>query len=195
MEKIKIEGIGAVRNLLYPYLPVLVGVNVDGSPNYITIGLIGWLCYDLISVSVGHQQYSTPGIRQNRCFSVNQPTASMVQALDYCGLHSGRDVDKGALFKNFYGDLEHAPMIEGCPVNIECRLIETLERKAHAVFIGEVTAVYLNADCLTGDRPDIEKIQPVFYAPDKSRPDRAGSYWGLGDVIAPAWQVGKTLDQ
>jgi flavin reductase (DIM6/NTAB) family NADH-FMN oxidoreductase RutF len=193
MTKKKMDGIGKVKNPLYPYLPVVVGVNVNGRPNYITIGLIGWLCYDLIAVSLGHGQYSTPGLRENRTFSVNQPTAEMAAVVDYCGLRSGRDVDKGALFTNFYGDLETAPMIDECPVNIECRLVQTLERQHHAVFIGEVAAVHLDPAFTTGGRPDIEKIQPIFYAPDKSRPGRAGSYWALGEVLAPAWQVGKTV--
>jgi flavin reductase (DIM6/NTAB) family NADH-FMN oxidoreductase RutF len=117
----------------------------------------------------------------------------MAAVVDYCGLRSGRDVDKGALFTNFYGDLETAPMIDECPVNIECRLVQTLERQHHAVFIGEVAAVHLDPAFTTGGRPDIEKIQPIFYAPDKSRPGRTGSYWALGEVLAPAWQVGKTV--
>ena len=67
------------RNLLFPYLPVLVGTKVKGRPNYITIALIGWLCYDAISISVGHNQYSNAGIRENGTFSINQPTADMVK--------------------------------------------------------------------------------------------------------------------
>ena len=66
MNKIKIGKF----NLLSPLLPVLVGTKVGGKPNYITIGLVGWLCYDTVSVSLGHNQYSNAGIRENRTFSV-----------------------------------------------------------------------------------------------------------------------------
>ena len=76
------------RNVLLPLLPVLVGTKVKGKPNYITIALVGWLCYDAISVSVGHNQYSNAGIKENGTFSINQPTAAMVKELDYCGLYS-----------------------------------------------------------------------------------------------------------
>jgi flavin reductase (DIM6/NTAB) family NADH-FMN oxidoreductase RutF len=193
MSKQKVSELMGVKNLLYPYLPVLVGANVNGKANYITIGLVGWLCYDAISVSVGHKQYTTAGIRDNGTFSVNQPTADMVRELDYCGLYSGRKVDKAALFENFYGQLQTAPMIKGCPVNIECRVEQTMERATHAVFIGQVVAVYVEEDYLTEGLPDVAKIEPIFYAPEIRGGKRGGSYWRLGDYLAQAWEVGKAL--
>ena len=149
-------------NLIYPCLPVLVGTNVVGKPNYITIGMFGWLCYDTVSVSVAHKQYSNSGIKENDTFSVNQPTASMVKQLDYCGLYSGRKVDKSTLFTNFYGDLQTAPMIKECPVNVECRLIQTIERPVHTVFIGEVNETYIDEDYMKNDLPDASKIDPIL---------------------------------
>ncbi len=189
MSKIKLEK----RNLLFPYLPVLVGTTVGGKPNYITIALAGWLCYDAISVSVGHKQYSNAGIRENGTFSIKQPSAGMVKELDYCGLHSGKKVDKSALFDNFYGTLETAPMIKECPVNIECRVIQTMERPVHTVFIGEVAEVYFDEDCLTEEVPDVSKVDPIFFGPVKGRTELSGCYWKIGDCLAPAWKVGKKL--
>ncbi|MFO7965558.1 MAG: flavin reductase family protein [Desulfobacterales bacterium] len=189
MSKIKL----GKRNLLLPYLPVLVGTNVGGKPNYITIALVGWLCYDAISVSVGRDQYSNAGIRENRTFSINQPSAEMVKELDYCGLYSGRKVDKSALFENFYGGLETAPMIKQCPVNIECRVVQTIERPVHTIFIGEVAEVYFDEDCMTGGVPDVSKVDPIFFGPVKGRTELAGCYYKMGDYLAPAWNVGKEL--
>lgn len=181
------------RNLLFPYLPVLVGTKVKDRPNYITIALIGWLCYDAISVSVGHNQYSNAGIRENGTFSINQPTAAMVRELDYCGIYSGRKVDKSTLFENFYGKLETAPMIKECPVNIECRVVQTMERPVHTVFIGEVVEVYFDEDCLTDGMPDAAKIDPILFGPVKGRTELSGCYYKLGDYLARAWEVGKGL--
>jgi flavin reductase (DIM6/NTAB) family NADH-FMN oxidoreductase RutF len=62
------------RNLLLPYIPVLVGTKVGDKPNYITIALVGVLCYDAISVSVGHKQYSNRGIKENGTFSIKALT-------------------------------------------------------------------------------------------------------------------------
>ena len=141
MAKTKLEP-KAIKNLIYPYLPMIVGVNVDGKPNYITIGLIGWLCYDVMSISVGHEQYSKGGLLENGTFSINQPTAKLVRQLDYCGIASGRKTNKAELFETFYGELETAPMIGECPINLECRVVQTLHRKIHTVFLGEVAAVH-----------------------------------------------------
>ena len=180
-------------NLLAPLLPVLVGTNVGGKPNYITIALFGWLCYDAISVSVGRKKYSNAGIKENGTFSVNQPTAAMVKKLDYCGLYSGRKVDKSTLFKNFYGNLKTAPMIKECPINIECSVIKTLERPVHTVFIGEVNEAYIEESCLTEGVPDVSKIDPILYSPVKGRKKFAGRYWKLGEYLAQAWKIGKEL--
>ncbi|MGB2768187.1 MAG: flavin reductase family protein [Candidatus Zixiibacteriota bacterium] len=193
MGKKKVSDLRGAKNLLFPYLPVIVGANVDGKPNYITIGLVGWLCYDAMSVSVGHKQYTNAGIKESRTFSINQPTAGMVKELDYCGLYSGRKVDKSILFENFYGELQTAPMIKECPVNIECRVVQIMERSIHTVFIGEVAAVYLDEECLTQGVLDISKVDPVFFAPDKKQGKYSGSYWRLGEYLARAWEVGKDL--
>jgi flavin reductase (DIM6/NTAB) family NADH-FMN oxidoreductase RutF len=181
-------------NLLFPSLPVLVGTNVKGKPNYITIGMVGRLCYDTLSVSLGHNQYSNAGIRENGTFSINQPTAAMVKKLDYCGLFSGRKVDKSALFENFYGQLETAPMIKECPVNIECRVIQTIQRPVHTVFIGEINETYIDESYLTEKEWDISKIDPILLSGLPSRDGHLrGCYWRLGEYLAPAWEVGKEL--
>lgn len=193
MGKKAVDDLMGVKNVLYPYLPVLVGANVNGKPNYITIGLIGWLCYDAISVSVARGQYTNGGIRENDTFSVNQPTARMVKELDYCGLYSGRRVDKSALFENFYGELGTAPMIRQCPINIECRVIQTMERLVHTVFIGEVVAVYVDEDYLSEGLVDVSKVEPIFFAPERQGGRDSGSYWRLGERLARAFEVGKEL--
>ena len=193
MAKKKLD-LKVVKNLLFPYLPVLVGVNVGGEPNYIAIGLIGWLCYDMISISVGHKQYSKIGIDENGTFSVNQPTADLVRELDFCGIKTGRKVDKAALFETFYGELETAPMIRQCPVNMECRVVQTLNRSVHAVFLGEVVAVHASEEYLGEGLPDVTRIDPLLCAPDPSRGKGVHSYWGLGERIGGAYEIGKELE-
>ena len=189
MSKIKLNK----RNMLYPSLAVLVGTIVEGKPNYITIALTGRLCYDAISISVGHKQYSNAGIKENGTFSINQPSTNMVKELDYCGLYSGRKVDKAALFENFYGVLKTAPMIQACPVNIECKVVQTIERPVHTVFIGEVAEVYFDEECLTDGVPDVSKIDPILFSREQGRTEISGGYWRVGEYLAPAWKVGKAL--
>ncbi|MFC2108251.1 flavin reductase family protein [Candidatus Bipolaricaulota bacterium] len=192
MAKHKLD-LKVTKNLLFPYLPVLVGVNVGGKPNYIAIGLIGWLCYDMMSISVGHKQYSKIGIDENGTFSINQPTADLVRELDFCGMKSGRNTDKAALFETFYGELETAPMIRECPVNIECRVVQTLNRSIHSVFLGEVVAVHASEEYLAEGLPDVTRIDPIFYAPDANLGKGAHGYWRLGERIGRAFDIGKDL--
>ncbi|MGB2982805.1 MAG: flavin reductase family protein [Candidatus Bipolaricaulia bacterium] len=192
MAKTKLEP-KVIKNLIYPYVPMIVGVNVGGKPNYITVGLIGWLCYDVMSISVGHEQYSRSGLLENGTFSINQPTAALVKQLDYCGIASGRKTDKAELFDTFYGELETAPMIGACPINIECRVVQTLIRPIHTVFLGEVAAVHASEEFLQEGVPDLAKIQPVFYAPDPLRDRQTYSYWSLGEKLGHAFEIGKDL--
>ncbi len=194
MEKIRLD-LKSVKNLVFPYLPVLVGVNVDKKPNYITIGLIGWLCYDMMSVSVGHQQYSKTGFVENGTFSINQPTAGLVKELDFCGLVSGRTVNKAALFETFYGELKTAPMIRECPINIECRVVQTLVRPIHTVFLGEVVAVHASEGFLREGVPDVARIEPIFYGPDPGHGKHVHGYWKLGERIGRAFEIGKDLEE
>jgi flavin reductase (DIM6/NTAB) family NADH-FMN oxidoreductase RutF len=198
MSKIKI----GKWNLLYPMVPVLAGANVNGKPNYITIGLVGWLCYDTISVSLGHMQYTNAGIKENMTFSINQPTASLIKKLDYCGSVSGRMADKSALFETYYGELKTAPMIKECPVNLECHVVQIITMPAKAerietnIYIGEVNESYVDEKFLTEDGIDLLKIDPVLFSsllPNEKTRYR-GKYWRLGDYLASAWEIGKELD-
>jgi flavin reductase (DIM6/NTAB) family NADH-FMN oxidoreductase RutF len=86
--------------------------------------------------------------------------------------------------ETFYGELETAPMIQACPVNIECRLVRTVEFPQHDVFIGQIVATYCDEACLTEGAVDLGRVAPILFA----MVDR--SYWTLGRRFARAWQVG-----
>lgn len=176
--------IGAV-NCLYPTPTVLVGANVRGKPNYITIAHIGIMSYTIISMSLGRVHHTNAGIKENGTFSVNIPSLGMVKATDYCGIVSGKNVDKGQLFENFYGELKTAPMIKECPISMECRLIQTVDFPKHEVFIGEIVETYCDEEVLTEGAVDCSKVQPFLFAmTDKG-------YWKLGERFAQAWSIGK----
>jgi flavin reductase (DIM6/NTAB) family NADH-FMN oxidoreductase RutF len=51
----------------------------------------------------------------------------LVKETDYCGIRSGKEVDKSKIFDVFYGELETAPMINDCPVTAECTLTELID--------------------------------------------------------------------
>ncbi|MEM2146315.1 MAG: flavin reductase family protein, partial [Candidatus Jordarchaeaceae archaeon] len=120
--------IGA-KNYFYPMPVTLVGANVNGKPNYLTVAFCGMVNLNppLISVSLNKTHYTNQGIRENKTFSVNIPSAEMAIVTDYCGLFSGSRVDKSQIFETFYGKLKTAPMIKECPLNLECKLVKTLD--------------------------------------------------------------------
>ncbi|HDR72966.1 MAG TPA: flavin reductase family protein [Methanoculleus sp.] len=174
-------------NCLYPLPTTLVGVNVSGKPNYITIAHVGILDFGSISLGMSKTHYTNAGIRENGTFSVNIPSVNMVRQTDYCGLVSGKKVDKSALFRNFYGTLGTAPMIHECPVNMECRLIRTVDFPAHDIFIGKIENTFCDPVVITDGTVDVNKVQPILF----SMNDR--SYYRIGARIGRAWEIGKEL--
>lgn len=174
-------------NFLYPMPVVLVGAVVQSRPNYLPVAHVGIIDPRHVSISLNRTRYTNQGIHASQYFSLNMPTASMVEKVDYCGLVSGRDVDKSQLFETFFGVETGAPMIRECPLNMECRLTEVLDRPEHEVFIGQVVAAHCDEDRLTSGVPDIVKINPLVFAMN----DRG--YWQLSERKASAWSVGKRL--
>jgi flavin reductase (DIM6/NTAB) family NADH-FMN oxidoreductase RutF len=174
-------------NCLYPLPTTLVGVNVNGKPNYITIAHVGILDFGSISLGMSKTHYTNAGIRENGTFSVNIPSVKMVRQTDFCGLVSGKKVNKSAIFHNFYGTLGTAPMIRECPVNMECELVRTVDFPAHDVFIGKIVNTYCDPCVITDGTVDVTKVQPILF----SMNDR--SYYHLGERIGRAWEIGKEL--
>jgi flavin reductase (DIM6/NTAB) family NADH-FMN oxidoreductase RutF len=92
-------------------------------------------------------------------------------------------------FKVFYGSLETAPLIEQCPVNLECKVVHILNLGTHAFVMGEVKGAKITEDCLTDGKPDVKKIRPMIFNLE------ASEYAAFGEVIAKAFSVGRELKE
>jgi flavin reductase (DIM6/NTAB) family NADH-FMN oxidoreductase RutF len=180
------EKIGAV-NALYPTPTVLVGTQVNGKPNFITIAHIGIMTMDHVSLGMGKPHHTNAGIRENKTFSICLPSENLVRETDYCGLVSGKKTDKAALFNIFYGELKNAPMIQECPVCMECRLDRIVDYPSHDIFIGEIIATYADSSVLSAGKLDIAKIKPLLFDMSSKK------YWSLGKAIADCWSVGMAI--
>lgn len=170
-------------------LPVsLVGANIRGKPNFEAIAWFTFLGSKpvLVGVCSDKSHHTNLGIRENGAFSVNIPRAELVVETDYCGLNSGSKVDKSEVFDVFYGDLKTAPMIRECHVNMECRLVQTLEFENNELFVGEVIASYVDEECLSDGKCDVEKVNPFLYEEGRTPP----GYWRIGEPLATAFQIG-----
>ena len=135
-------------NMLYPLPAVMVSVgNKQGETNIITVAWTGTICTNpaMVYISVRPERYSYQMIKESGEFVINLTTEKLVKATDYCGVKSGRDVDKWKemnLHQVKAETLEYSPLILESPVNIECKVIEIKELGSHHMFLANVTAVH-----------------------------------------------------
>jgi flavin reductase (DIM6/NTAB) family NADH-FMN oxidoreductase RutF len=173
--------------LLYPLPVVLVGANVDGRANFQAVSWCGIASFSPPSVTIGLQseRYTLKGLLEHRTFSVNVASTDMLQNVDYCGIHSGKDVDKSRMFDVFYGSLETAPLIGESPINLECKVIDSRNLGSHVLIIGEIVETYINNTCIKDKKPDIQAISPIMFSIGSM------TYHRVGEEIGRAYKVGK----
>lgn len=179
--------------LVYPIPIILAGANVNGKPNFATLGDCGIMGIrpPLVYVSLNHDHFTTRGILENGSYSINLPTTGMLAVTDYCGIVSGKDVDKSDLFEIFYGELGTAPLIEQCPVNLECRVVKEFAIQHRRIFVGEVVQTYVEekfARERNGQRviAEMNELDPIIYALDNR-------YYKIGETIGVGYTVGKSF--
>lgn len=133
-------------NMLNPVPAVMVSVtDKEGKSNIITVAWAGTVCTNppMVSISVRPSRYSYQILEGTGEFVINLTNESLVKACDYCGVVSGRDVDKFAKTGLTPIPMEHvhAMGIDESPVNMECKITEKRELGSHTMFIAEVVGV------------------------------------------------------
>jgi flavin reductase (DIM6/NTAB) family NADH-FMN oxidoreductase RutF len=188
MNKVKL----GPQTLVYPKPAFLVGADVDAQSNFLTVAWGGIACGSppMVSVAIRKNRYTLKGIKQNMAFSLNVSSKDYVVETDYCGITSGSKTDKvvDCGFTVFYGDLAGAPMIEECPVNLECKVDRILNLGSHYLVIGKIMETHVSEDCLTDGKPDVRKIQPIAYITGQP-----GNYYSIGENVGEAFRIGKKL--
>jgi flavin reductase (DIM6/NTAB) family NADH-FMN oxidoreductase RutF len=177
------------KTLLYPMPVVIVGANVDGKVNFNTIAYCGVAQSQppMLSISMDKKRHTHKGILENKTFSVNIPSESMIQITDYIGISSGTQIDKSTLFEIFYGSLKTAPMIDECPINIECSVVTILDFGGkNDLIVGKIEETYSDEEYLSNDIPDIKKVNPIVF----TRYDH--KYYGIGEYIGLAYTIGQS---
>jgi flavin reductase (DIM6/NTAB) family NADH-FMN oxidoreductase RutF len=169
-------------NVLLPVPLVLVSVaGVDGgAPNIVTLAWVGTVCSapPMLSISVRPSRHTHDLLQRSHEFVVNIPRAAQVREVDLCGNVSGRDTDKFAAcgFHAVPGARVGAPLIEECPINIECVTRHRLSLGAHDLFIGEIIAVHFDEDVLDSrGRLRVGKVDALAYV--------HGDFWSLGEKV------------
>jgi flavin reductase (DIM6/NTAB) family NADH-FMN oxidoreductase RutF len=182
MEKMTIDE----NAFTYPMPMVLVGTLVDNRPNFMAVGWITRVNFKppMIAVALGKTHYTNGGIHGSRIFSVNIPDVDLMEKVDYCGMVSGRREDKSGLFTVTPGPKTNAPMIDECPLSMECKLIHVVDLPTNEVFVGEIMGAYANTDCCSDGKPDIKKMRPFTLTMPDNR------YWEVGANAGKAWSIG-----
>ena len=170
----------ASSEALYPVPVVLVSCQAQDTANIITIAWCGVVCSKphLLSISIRPSRYSHKIISQAGDFVINIPSQDLLKETDLCGNVSGRDKDKFELckFTKTSPSVVHSPIIKECPVNIECKLVKTLNMGAHDMFIGMVVKVRADESVLDKEgNMDYSKARPIVY--------NQGEYWSVGKKI------------
>jgi flavin reductase (DIM6/NTAB) family NADH-FMN oxidoreductase RutF len=167
--------------MLYPIPAVLVSCKgADGEENILTVGWAGTINTNppMLSISVRPERHSYELIRSSKEFVVNLTTKDMAWATDYCGVVSGRDVDKFAKcgFNKQKADVVSCPMIAESPVNIECRVTEEKKLGSHSMFIAKVVAVHADETYMDAKgKFSLASANPIVYC--------HGEYFALGAKI------------
>ncbi len=133
-------------NMLNPVPVVMVSVaDKSGKANIITVAWAGTVCTNppMVSISVRPERYSYSMIEETGEFVINLTTKELVKACDYCGVTSGREVDKFKEMNLTPVSISEVrvPGIAESPVNMACRVIEKRELGSHTMFLAEVLSV------------------------------------------------------
>ncbi len=136
-------------NMLYPVPAVMISCGRPGEkPNIITVAWAGTICSDpvMLSISVRKNRFSHDIIQETGEFVVNLVTKDLIRATDYCGVRSGRDVDKFTEMKLTPAVIDElsCPGIAESPVNIACKVTEVKELGSHDMFLATVLGVYVD---------------------------------------------------
>ncbi len=168
-------------NMLYPVPAVMVSCQRPGEePNIITVAWAGTVCSSpaMVSISVRRERYSYDILKETGEFVINLVGKDLVRAADFCGVRSGRDVNKyEAMHLTPLPSREiSAPGIEESPVNIECRVKEIKELGSHDLFLAEVAGVTVEDRYMDENgKFDLKKAELVAYS--------HGEYYELGKKV------------
>lgn len=166
--------------VIYPVPAVMVSCGTMEEKNIITVAWTGTVNSDpaMTYVSIRPSRHSYEIIKERGEFVINLVTEKLAYACDYCGVKSGRDIDKFAEMKLTAkkGEKVDAPIIYESPVNIECKVKEIIPLGTHHMFLAEVVSVQVSDDYLdeTG-KFHFDKAKPICYS--------HGAYYGLGKKL------------
>lgn len=168
-------------NMLYPLPVVMVSVaDKAGNSDIVTVAWAGTICTNppMVSISVRPERFSHHMLMETGEFVINLTTKELAFATDYCGVKSGRDVDKWKEMNltPVMGNVVKVPYIAESPVNIECKVVKVEKLGSHDMFMAEVVAVQVD-DAYMDEKNSfhLSQANPIVYS--------HGEYYLLGEKL------------
>lgn len=156
------KNLGSV-NAMYPTPLAVIGVMVNGKPNWALVGHIGIMSHDRIMVSLKNTHYTNKGILKTNVLSVNLVDEAMLAKADYVGMVSGAEVDKSEIFSYQLGQMG-APVISQAPVIMECSVDDVYRVDAFENFVLRIENTYVEEWAVTAEgKIDYRSFKPVLF--------------------------------
>ena len=182
------------KDIMFPVPPALIVSGDFENPNIVTVAWIGVMGVNppIIGISLNKNRYSLELIEKLKCFSVNLPSANLVKEVDYCGIITGRKTKKfeDTGFTPVQSRKIKSPIIQECPFNFECKVVNSLDFGNWTVVFGEILETYVDADKINGEKfkdIDVKKINPLVYI------STIREYYTLGEKIGDGFDIGFEL--
>lgn len=180
------------------FFPVPAALIVGGNRDNADIATIAWVGMlsstpPVIGISMDKRRHTLELIRSTKGFTVNIPGADYYREVDYCGLVSGKDVDKfsTAGFTPISGNRINTPIIKECPFNLECNVIQEIQLGEYVLLMAEIVETHIDEDKVetinNKTQINMEKINPLVYCAT------VREYWELGKKLGNAFQSGISL--
>ena len=172
------------QTMLFPLPAVMVSCQKKGErPNIITLAWMGVVCSEppMVGISIRKNRFSFDIIKESKEFVINIPRGGLLKATDFCGTTSGKEVDKFAEcgLTPIKGTKVNVPLIEECPVNLECVVRQMPDLGSHHLFIGEIVATHIDSEYLNEKgEPDVGKMCLFCYCP------KVHQYRAVSEVLA-----------
>lgn len=166
MTKISFKG----SAMLNPVPSVLItSKNKEGKINVFTVGWIGTACTNppMLTVAIRPERLSYEYIKETEEFVVNLPNIDMVKSVDFCGVRSGRVIDKikECKFVLEDGEKTSVPSIKQCPVSLECKLKNITHLGTHDLFLAEILAIHVEDNLIDKNgKIHLEKANLICYS-------------------------------
>ncbi|PLY04458.1 MAG: NADPH-flavin oxidoreductase [Desulfuromonas sp.] len=173
---------------------LITSVASDGAPDVMTASWVSIVSKTppTVAVALNQGRLTYAQIRDSGCFVVNQAPASLALAADYCGLRSGRDADKFKIagLTPVAASEVAAPLIEECPLNLECRYLKEVELGDYRLVLGEIVEVHaVEAAFAARTQGETAPFEPLVYL------GGIREYWSLGECKAEAYKDGLQLEK